>query len=295
MRWRANLRSLVMAMPALVVLLASCAHNGPSASAETIPPIQVSGLPPATGGAANPTTADPTADETATTAPQAPTTPQADTTTEAPITTEASTTTEAPTTTEQPTTTVTIPSNVEVVGPAAAEMPAVGTGSGADTAVAQARLIELGFWAGNTEGKYDFTTKQAVMAFQKYIGLQADGVLGADTAAYLTNYVERAHASANTGNLVEIDKAKQLLFLVVDGKTVWTFNTSTERPDGWWEGDLGKIYRPKYFNGGIAVHGMTSVPNHPVSHGCVRLSTPAMDFIWDQSLIPLHTAVWVHS
>jgi peptidoglycan hydrolase-like protein with peptidoglycan-binding domain len=223
---------------------------------------------------------------------------------------------------------VTIPSNVEIVGPATTEMPAVGTGSGADTAVAQARLIELGFWAGNTEGKYDFTTKQAVMAFQKYIGLQADGVLGSDTAAFLTNFVEKAHASANTGTLVEIDKAKQLLFLVVDGKTVWAFNTSTgsgipyeapnkkdptkvekgdavtpdglfktsrERPDGWWEGDLGKIYRPKYFNGGIAVHGMTSVPNHPASHGCVRLSTPAMDFIWDQNLIPLHTAVWVHS
>jgi peptidoglycan hydrolase-like protein with peptidoglycan-binding domain len=322
MRWRADLRSLVVAVPALVVLVASCSHNGPSAAAESIPPIQVSGLPPPTGGPADPTTADPTTDETATTAPQAPTTPQAETTTEPPATTEA------PTTTEQPTTTVTIPSNVEVVGPAAAEMPAVGTGSGADTAVVQARLIELGFWAGNTEGKYDFTTKQAVMAFQKYIGLQADGVFGNDTAAYLTNFVEKAHASANTGTLVEIDKAKQLLFLVVDGKTVWAFNTSTgsgipyeaknnkdptkvekgdavtpeglfktnrERPDGWWEGDLGKIYRPKYFNGGIAVHGMTSVPNHPASHGCVRLSTSAMDFIWDQNLIPLHTAVWVHS
>jgi lipoprotein-anchoring transpeptidase ErfK/SrfK len=119
-----------------------------------------------------------------------------------------------------------------------------------------------------------------------------------------------------------------LLFIVVDGKTQWTFNTSTgsgipyeavnkndptkietgdavtpeglfkttrERPEGWWDGDLGQIYRPKYFVGGIAVHGMTSVPNHPASHGCVRLSTSAMDFIWDQNLMPLHTVVWVHS
>jgi len=43
------------------------------------------------------------------------------------------------------------------------------------------------------------------------------------------------------------------------------------------------------------VHGMTSVPNHPASHGCVRLSTAAMDFICDQNLMPLHTVVWVHS
>jgi hypothetical protein len=72
------------------------------------------------------------------------------------------------------------------------------------------------------------------------------------------------------------------------------FKTNRERPEGWWEGDLGKIYRPKYFRGGIAIHGMTSVPNHPASHGCVRLSLPAMDFIWDNNLVPLRTPVWVH-
>jgi lipoprotein-anchoring transpeptidase ErfK/SrfK len=166
------------------------------------------------------------------------------------------------------------------------------------------------------------------MAFQKYLGLPPDGLVNQVTADYMTNFVEKAHAQADTGTLVEVDKAKQLLFIVVDGKTLWTFNTSTgsgipyeavnkndptkietgdavtpeglfkttrERPEGWWDGDLGQIYRPKYFVGGIAVHGMTSVPNHPASHGCVRLSTAAMDFIWDQNLMPLHTVVWVHS
>ena len=39
---------------------------------------------------------------------------------------------------------------------------------------------------------------------------------------------------------------------------------------------------------------MTRVPNTPVSHGCVRLSVVAMDFIWDNNLIPLRTPVWVH-
>jgi lipoprotein-anchoring transpeptidase ErfK/SrfK len=144
----------------------------------------------------------------------------------------------------------------------------------------------------------------------------------------LTNFVEKGHGATDTGTLVEVDKAKQLLFIVQDGKTLWTFNTSTgsgiayeavnkndptkietgdavtpeglfhttrERSEGWWEGDLGKIYKPKYFRGGIAVHGMTSVPNHPVSHGCVRVSVQAMDFIWDQNLMPLRITVWVHS
>ena len=126
---------------------------------------------------------------------------------------------------------------------------------------------------------------------------------------------------------VEVDKDRQLLFIVRDGMTIWTFNTSTatgqpyreedkntpgefqegvsitpnglwkvnrERPEGWWEGDLGQIYRPKYFRGGVAVHGSNSIPNYPASHGCVRVSVPAMDFIWDQDLMPMKSVVWVH-
>ncbi len=137
----------------------------------------------------------------------------------------------------------------------------------------------------------------------------------------------RAVAAARTGDLVEISKATQLLFVVRGGVTMWVFNASTgngepfeeedqntpgkivrdvaltpdgdwkvnrERPEGWWEGDLGKIYRPKYFKGGIAVHGSGNVPNYPASHGCVRVSVAAMDFIWDRNLMPMRSKVWVH-
>ncbi|MEQ1700667.1 MAG: L,D-transpeptidase family protein, partial [Ilumatobacteraceae bacterium] len=199
--------------------------------------------------------------------------------------------------------------------------------NGPDTVNLQNRLSQLGFWNGLPDGQYGFATLQAVMAFQKYIGLPSTGKVDETTAAYLTEYTEKAHGTSDSGSLVEVDKAKQLLFIVIEGKTLWTFNTSTgsgipyeatnkndptkvekgdaitpnglwktnrERPDGWWEGDLGQIYRPKYFKGGIAIHGMTSVPNYPASHGCVRLSTQAMDFIWDSGLVPLGTPVWVH-
>ena len=315
MNRRAVTQSAPLVLSALALLLSSCSQNGSSASAATPPPpITLSGLPA------------PTAAVVSTLA----TTTEAATTTLPPTTTEAPTTTLPPTTTtEAPTTTTTpLPSNVEIAGPADQPMPAVGGHSGDGTAVVQARLLQLGFWNSGADGEYGFSTKQAVMAFQKYIGLPATGLVDQSTADYLTNFGERGHASADTGTLVEVDKAKQLLFIVQDGKTLWTFNTSTgsgiayeavnkndptkieagdaqtpeglfkttrERPEGWWEGDLGKIYRPKYFRGGVAVHGMTSVPNHPASHGCVRLSTQAMDFIWDQNLMPLHITVWVHS
>ncbi|MGA1748009.1 MAG: L,D-transpeptidase [Ilumatobacteraceae bacterium] len=42
------------------------------------------------------------------------------------------------------------------------------------------------------------------------------------------------------------------------------------------------------------MHGSYSIPDYPASHGCVRVSTAAMDWIWDQDLMPMGTPVWVH-
>ncbi len=44
---------------------------------------------------------------------------------------------------------------------------------------------------------------------------------------------------------------------------------------------LGALWRPRFFYGGFAVHGDSYVPPFPVSHGCVRVSDEAIDWIWD--------------
>ncbi len=65
--------------------------------------------------------------------------------------------------------------------------------------------------------------------------------------------------------------------------------------DGVDVGDLGALYRPRYFHGdGIAVHGYHSVPPYPASHGCVRVTEAAMDWIWATDVMPMGSAVWVH-
>ena len=259
--------------------------------------------------------------EVATAVPTAPAT-------DAPTTTEAATTTTlVETTTTVVETTTTLPPNVIPVAAMAEPIVPVGTRSGADTAKAQWRLLELGFWVQNADGEYGLTTRQAVMAFQKYYNLATDGVLGEETAHWMTAITERPRARADAGTLVEIDKGKQLLYFVVDGRTEWIFNTSTgngeeyeepdqntpgetikgvsltpnglhkvnrERVEGWWPGDLGEIYRPKYFVGGVAVHGSNSIPDYPASHGCVRISVPAMDWVWEVNMMPMGTPVWVH-
>ncbi|MGH9134861.1 MAG: L,D-transpeptidase family protein [Ilumatobacteraceae bacterium] len=298
---------------ATLLTLAACATNS-----VTAPPLDDADAP-------RPTVPLAPVTEVTTVAPTVPAT-EAPASTDVPTTTLAptTTTTVAPTTT---TTTTTLPPNVVPVAPTAEPIVPVGTSSGADTAKAQWRLLELGFWVQNADGEYGLTTRQAVMAFQKFYNLSADGVLGEDTAKWMSAVTERPRARADAGTLVEIDKAKQLLFFVIDGRTEWILNTSTgngeeyeepdknspgetikgvsitpnglhkvnrERVEGWWEGDLGEIYRPKYFVGGVAVHGSNSIPDYPASHGCVRISVPAMDWVWESNLMPMGSPVWVH-
>ncbi len=52
---------------------------------------------------------------------------------------------------------------------------------------------------------------------------------------------------------------------------VYRFGDRYVTGDGWRNGKLGRMYKPVYFNYGIAVHGSGNVPNHPASHGCVRI------------------------
>lgn len=204
---------------------------------------------------------------------------------------------------------------------------ASGQRSGPPTRAAQKKLLSLGFWLKGADGRFEDTTRQAVMAFQKYYKLRPSGSITLGTAYLLDAVSDPAAAFSNEGTLAEVDKQRQLLFLVVEGQTVAVLNASTgddreyeepdanspgviirgvaltpegtfkidrERPDGWWIGDLGQIYRPKYFMGGVAIHGSTSVPAYPASHGCVRVSVAAMDMIWSENLLPRGTTVVVH-
>ena len=61
--------------------------------------------------------------------------------------------------------------------------------------------------------------------------------------------------------------------------------------DGHHEGALGGMLNPWYFNYGIAIHGATNVPDHPASHGCVRMSNALSEMFKD--LVHKGDAVYV--
>lgn len=184
----------------------------------------------------------------------------------------------------------------------------------------QERLQELHFWIGPVDGTYGWLTEQAVYAFQKANGITVDGRVGPETRAALAAPAP-VRARSDDGRVMEIDRTRQLLSTVLDGEVEWVFNTSTgtEEPyphpdgytaladtppgnhrvyyevDGWQDGTLGPMYRPRYFHhDGIAVHGYHSIPPYPASHGCARVTFDAIDFIWSNELMPIGSTVLVY-
>jgi peptidoglycan hydrolase-like protein with peptidoglycan-binding domain len=189
---------------------------------------------------------------------------------------------------------------------------------GARVVALQQRLTELGYWNGKADGTFGGQTQQAVFALQKAAGLGRDGVVGPKTRKALDKGV-RPKARSTKGRVIEISLKRQLMMLVDDGKVSEVFNTSTgsmehyeqngqtfladtpsgkfrvsRQIDGWRHAPLGLLWRPKYFNGGIAVHGANSVPPYAASHGCARVSISAMNYLWKNDKIPIDTRVWVY-
>jgi peptidoglycan hydrolase-like protein with peptidoglycan-binding domain len=207
-------------------------------------------------------------------------------------------------------------------------LTAIGKGTPHETISAlQERLDMLGFWLPDYDGVFGSVTSQAVLAFQKYVGLPATGIVDDYTALLLNLQGLRAAGQSTSGDRMEVDLTKQLLYVIRGGKTVWTVNTSTgsggfydepnqkdggriqgtaitptgtfrvyrEFSDGWEPGQLGDLYRPKYFTGGVAIHGAPRIPNVPASHGCVRVTTTFMDYVWNANLMPMGSEVWSHA
>lgn len=182
----------------------------------------------------------------------------------------------------------------------------------------QQRLVGLGYWIGTPDGVFGDSTEQAVYAYQKAAGVGADGVVGPRTQAALAQGVVPTPRSTS-GYVIEVNLERELLLVVQDGKIREILNTSTgggytytsdgitavaqtptgqfqiyRQVDGMVTDSLGQLWRPKFFTGGFAIHGDSYVPPGPVSHGCVRVSNEAIDWIWANNVLPMGTSVLVY-
>lgn len=201
----------------------------------------------------------------------------------------------------------------------AAGQPTLRVGShGAAVVRLQQRLIALHYFdVATADGAFGQNTYHAVVAFQKVQGLHRDGIVGPATWAKLARpYVPAPRYRLATASL-EVNLAKQVIYYVRGGTIQRIIDSSTGsgalyysqgrwaraitptgrfhiywRYNGWQAGPLGSMYRPNYFYGGYAVHGMTSVPAYPASHGCVRMTVPTMDRMWSSLWTGMPVAIY---
>jgi peptidoglycan hydrolase-like protein with peptidoglycan-binding domain len=190
--------------------------------------------------------------------------------------------------------------------------------SGSAVVLLQQKLLTLGYWLSSASGTFGATTQQAVYALQKAAGQNPSGVVTAKTWKALDNGI-RPTARSKSGTVIEVDLKRDLILFVTDGQVKYILNTSTgggyvfyengrreiaTTPkghfttyrviDGPHRSPLGLLYRPRYFFEGVAIHGDSSVPSHPVSHGCVRVTDAAINWIWSTHLDPIGRKVWTY-
>jgi hypothetical protein len=190
--------------------------------------------------------------------------------------------------------------------------------SGPAVVLLQQKLLALGYWLSKASGSFGATTQQAVYALQKAAGQNPSGVVTAKTWKALDDGV-RPTARSKSGTVIEVDLKHDLVLFVTNGQVKYILNTSTgggyvffengrrevaTTPkghfttyrviDGPHRSPLGLLYRPRYFFEGVAIHGDSSVPSHPVSHGCVRVTDAAINWIWSAHLDPIGRQVWTY-
>jgi hypothetical protein len=157
--------------------------------------------------------------------------------------------------------------------------PRLGPGShGPSVQALEARLAALHI-AVRMDGIFSDDDTEALLAFQKLTGLPRTGI--ADGAVWRRLLVARVPAARFPGDHVEVDKSRQVLFVVRGGQVTLIVPTSTgatgNTPVGLWHvyrkvaGYDWVLYYPSYFLRGFAVHGYPDVPAYPASHGCARI------------------------
>jgi hypothetical protein len=201
-------------------------------------------------------------------------------------------------------------------GPAGSAKPArltidtsaLGPGSrGAAVLGLERRLASLSYHQDDLSSTWSEQTSDAVLAFQKAEGLPRTSLADRSTLARLAVAGVPKARYGGKGLHIEVDKTRQILQLVRNGKVTGTLHVSTgatgNTPVGRWDvlwkapsttTWLGPaiLFRTLTFHGGFAIHGFSPVPAYPASHGCVREPMWAANWTYEQT--PVGTPVDVY-
>jgi hypothetical protein len=177
----------------------------------------------------------------------------------------------------------------------------------AETKQGEARLAEMGYGSG----------RNALTAFQKYEGREVTGKLNREELDAINNASAPRAKDAGYRH-IEVDLDRQVLLSIDDEglvKKVVPVSTGSNKQynekgmsglaytprgrfkiyakiSGWRESPLGLLYYPNYFSDGLAIHGNSSVPDTPASHGCIRVPNSTAIELFKQ--MPIGTILLIY-
>jgi hypothetical protein len=178
---------------------------------------------------------------------------------------------------------------------------------------AQRKLAALGFMLGSdVDGRNGPQTQTAVLAFQKWEGLDRDGVLGPNTlAALATARHPKPLTPGPPGKRAEVLLDRQVALAIDDNTVVRVVPVSTGKPSTpttpgdfkvyakiakWWSTPFREwLLWAVPFNGGIAFHEFPEVPTYPASHGCVRQLQTTAQWMYNFSVVGMPVKVMTTS
>jgi lipoprotein-anchoring transpeptidase ErfK/SrfK len=179
--------------------------------------------------------------------------------------------------------------------------------AGSDVVALRNRLAELHVHVAAPSTTFGSELYDSVVAFQKARGLARTGTVDETTWRALSQDVVPAPRYRGKGTHLEVEKGRQILLIVRDGETVSYLPVSSGAggitPVGsyrilWkalatttWLGPA-ILYRTMTFHTHYAIHGFSSVPAYPASHGCVRVPIWLADWLYQQS--PVGERVYVY-
>ena len=179
----------------------------------------------------------------------------------------------------------------------------------------QQALAQAGFYQGAVDGVYGRETEAAVVAFHKYLERPRTATFEALDWLRLDELPDPGLPHRwDQEDYVEIDLARQLLFLFREGELRAILPVSTGGGYIYWSARNGRyvraatprgtfalkwnqvgwscdrvtgwcVYKYWAFTDFYGIHGYNSVPAYPASHGCVRLH------VWDADWIEAHLFV----
>jgi peptidoglycan hydrolase-like protein with peptidoglycan-binding domain len=181
----------------------------------------------------------------------------------------------------------------------------------------QERLLDLGYWIPEPDGKWGEASRQGIIAFQKVEGRRRSGKLTTSELEALRAATKPTPRESGPAH-IEVDLNRQVLFMVdADGTVTRILPVSTgngklfdnegdqepaitptgrfrvyRKLPGWRTSPFGLLYYPNYIVGGIAIHGNPAVPAVPASHGCIRIPMFAAKEFSD--ITPVGTTVIVY-